>query len=599
MKRMKWLMLVATVAVPLFTGFAQTQAPQAPVTLSPAASEVAKLTQSGTSEDVLLAYVQNSTSSFSLTADQILYLRDIGVPNSAVTAMMTRDQVLRNQPQQYSYEQKQYGSTTPAPAAPVAAAPTPVAETPVAAPAPAATVATAPPPPPTAAPAPVYVSTPPPEVTSFYQDLSPYGTWVDLPGYGWCWQPTAVVANAGWRPYCDAGHWMWTDAGWYWVSDYSWGWAPFHYGRWHLHERCGWVWMPDRVWGPAWVSWRSYGDYCGWAPLPPRAVFDVGLGWSFNGVHVGVDFDFGLRADHFCFIGFGDFCSHDFRHHRLPPHEVTRVYNRTTIINNYVVNNRTIVNQGVKVERVAAATHTEIHKATIRDLPAGSSRASRVGVEKGAPVVYRPQLHTPAKPVNMVAQKVDVSHPVIQHTEVTTSRTVVKSAPAPARTSTPMAHESRQVETSKGTTRSFTEKATPARIESSAPKAHQATPSVSTTPAPSRTVEVPRAEPRVTTTSASAQPKAPVATRPSLEDTKPATQSVPNYKSTSQKPTYPLHTSPNTWNVANSPAQNAHSYYPKTYQQSAEVRSLPSANGRDSNPSSSSGANGPSRTHAN
>ena len=90
----------------------------------------------------------------------------------------------------------------------------------------------------------------------FYNNLSPYGTWVSLEGYGWCWQPRAVVISHGWRPYCDGGHWVYTDAGWFWQSDYSWGWAPFHYGRWYQHPRCGWVWTPDRVWGPAWVTWR-------------------------------------------------------------------------------------------------------------------------------------------------------------------------------------------------------------------------------------------------------------------------------------------------------------------------------------------------------
>ena len=100
----------------------------------------------------------------------------------------------------------------------------------------------------------------PPDVSYFYNDLSPYGSWVNLEGYGWCWQPRAVVVSPGWRPYCDGGYWVYSDAGWYWQSTYSWGWAPFHYGRWYAHPRCGWVWMPDRVWGPAWVTWRTGGD---------------------------------------------------------------------------------------------------------------------------------------------------------------------------------------------------------------------------------------------------------------------------------------------------------------------------------------------------
>src|SRR5262249_55422933 len=76
---------------------------------------------------------------------------------------------------------------------------------------------------------------PPTEVASdstFYSALSPYGNWMNVDGYGYCWQPTVVVVNSGWQPYYNCGRWIYTDCGWYWCSDYSWGWAPFHYGRW-------------------------------------------------------------------------------------------------------------------------------------------------------------------------------------------------------------------------------------------------------------------------------------------------------------------------------------------------------------------------------
>src|SRR5262249_29508598 len=359
-----------------------------PANISSATAEVIRLAESGTSEDVILTFIQNSTSSFNISADQILYLRDIGLSSQTITAMLNRDNVLRNQTQSYTYDQKVYPPTTQPQVAPAPiAAPT---EEPVA-PAPAPTVET---------PAPVYVSSPPAEVSYFYSDLAPYGTWVQLEGVGWCWQPRVVVTNHTSRPYCDSGHWVYTDAGWFWQSDYSWGWAPFHYGRWHLHPRCGWVWLPDRVWGPAWVIWRSEGDYCGWAPVPPHAVFDVSLGWCFNGVRVGVNFDFGLRPDHFTFIAVRDFHDHDFTHHRLPPTQVTKIYNHTTIINNYVVNNNTIVNQGIHVDRVAAATHTQVRQVHIRDVSADSPRPMPGhGSQKNDLVVYRPQLKAPAKSI--------------------------------------------------------------------------------------------------------------------------------------------------------------------------------------------------------
>ncbi len=371
----------------------------------------------------MLAYVQNSPAQFNLSTDQILYLRDIGIPSSVITAMLTRDSALRTQPQSqptYTYDQRAYPATVPPPP--------PVTPVPEPAPSVQPETATAPPPP-AQAPAPVYVSSPPPEVSYFYDSLSPYGTWIQLEGVGWCWQPRVVVVNRAWQPYCDAGHWIWTDAGWFWVSDYSWGWAPFHYGRWHHHASCGWVWLPDRVWGPSWVVWRSEGAHCGWAPLPPHSEFVVGVGWRFNGVAVGVNFDFGLHPEQFTFVAMNNFNHHDLGHYRLPPTEVTRIYNHTTIINNYTVNHTTIINHGVPVERVAAATHSDMRKVPIREAPASAGHAMPTqGMDRGKAVVYRTELKAPARTTGFVAQKVDDRHPVVQHAPVAPARSQSSSA---------------------------------------------------------------------------------------------------------------------------------------------------------------------------
>src|SRR5437870_3419052 len=396
------LACIASLTLPLLSGYAQpppTSIPSSPVpgqpaapvpaAVSPAAAEVLRLAESGVAEDIVMAYIQNSPAAFNLSADQILYVRDLGLSSQVITAMLNRDAALRSQPQPSQLAPEPEPEAAPAPTVPVEAPLTPP---------------------------PTEVTAPPPQVNYFYSELTPYGSWVVLDGVGWCWQPSAVVVNRGWRPYCDGGHWVYTDAGWFWQSEYSWGWAPFHYGRWQLHPRCGWVWTPDTVWGPSWVVWRNYGDYCGWAPLPPRAVFEVGFGWRFNGLHVGLNFDFGLRADHFTFIGLHDFNERDLHHHRLPPTEVTRVYNHTTIINNYTVNNTTIVNRGLPVERVASVAHTPVNRAPVRDLPASSGRAvaTRTATERGEPVVYRPHLAAPARTAPVAVQKVAERHPVIQ-----------------------------------------------------------------------------------------------------------------------------------------------------------------------------------------
>src|SRR5690606_99786 len=100
----------------------------------------------------------------------------------------------------------------------------------------------------------------------FYDELSPYGEWIDDSDYGYVWLPDV---GSNFRPYATNGHWINTEYGNTWVSDFDWGWAPFHYGRWHYSNRYGWGWVPGYEWGPAWVSWRHGSNQYGWAPLGP------------------------------------------------------------------------------------------------------------------------------------------------------------------------------------------------------------------------------------------------------------------------------------------------------------------------------------------
>jgi uncharacterized protein DUF6600 len=101
---------------------------------------------------------------------------------------------------------------------------------------------------------------------TFYDELSPYGQWVNDAQYGNVWVPNE---DGDFRPYGSRGHWVMTDYGNTWVSDDPWGWACYHYGRWTYDSYYGWVWIPGYEWAPAWVSWRYGGGYCGWAPLGP------------------------------------------------------------------------------------------------------------------------------------------------------------------------------------------------------------------------------------------------------------------------------------------------------------------------------------------
>ena len=332
--------------------------------------EVIKLADSGVDEGVMMAFVTNSTSPFNLGVEEILYLDDIGVSGLVVTAMMQRDQALK----------ELFANGAPAPASQFALEPGPptqYAPQPAAAPAPPEMA-------PGAAPPADYASEnypPPPAAdagySTFYGSLAPYGTWVDVAGYGPCWQPTVVIANPVWQPYCDGGRWVYTDCGWYWLSGYSWGWAPFHYGRWFQHNRLGWCWAPDTVWGPSWVCWRYSGSYCGWAPLPPGAWYRAGAGLTFRGHAVSGTVGFGLGVKSYAFVDVNHFRDHPLNRHVLPPQQAAQVYNRTTVSATIVGNNSRVINSGIPVGQVAAATRTAIHTVAIREMNIPAARGAR------------------------------------------------------------------------------------------------------------------------------------------------------------------------------------------------------------------------------
>jgi hypothetical protein len=114
----------------------------------------------------------------------------------------------------------------------------------------------------------------------FYDELSPYGLWIEYPGYGYVWIPKGYP---GFCPYGTAGHWVITDHGWAWDSDYPWGWAPFHYGRWDFDNIYGWFWIPGNEWGPAWVLWNKSPCHDGWTPLKPGDSLSTTFGSDFHG----------------------------------------------------------------------------------------------------------------------------------------------------------------------------------------------------------------------------------------------------------------------------------------------------------------------------
>jgi hypothetical protein len=112
-------------------------------------------------------------------------------------------------------------------------------------------------------------------------DLSYYGNWYNLPGYGPLWQP--YNAGLGWSPF-SYGYWSWyPGCGYTWVSGYPWGWLPYRFGAWTWVPGWGWGWMPGSRWGgwrPVPLIVRAPNGFVAPRPpaLPNRPITAVGTG---------------------------------------------------------------------------------------------------------------------------------------------------------------------------------------------------------------------------------------------------------------------------------------------------------------------------------
>jgi hypothetical protein len=81
-------------------------------------------------------------------------------------------------------------------------------------------------------------------------DLNYYGSYYNVPGYGYLWQP--YFTGVGWSPFSN-GAWCWYPGyGYTWVSAYPWGWMPYRYGTWLFVPNYGWAWQPG-----GWNTWNT------------------------------------------------------------------------------------------------------------------------------------------------------------------------------------------------------------------------------------------------------------------------------------------------------------------------------------------------------
>ena len=221
---------------------------------------------------------------------------------------------------------------------------------------------------------------------TFYRKLEPYGAWRETSDYGYVFQPREAEESRSWRPYTD-GRWVYTDAGWTWVSEESFGWATYHYGRWVRLRQVGWVWVPGEEWAPAWVSWRTSKDYVGWAPLPPEARFD-----RRRGIHNWADNYYDIGPDQYAFVPSNELGSPRLQRAVVPVERNVTIVNETTNVTNITYNNTTIVNMGPNYDELRSRTQQPIERYHLErrtEMTGGTSQPIVRGeiIEMSAPVI--------------------------------------------------------------------------------------------------------------------------------------------------------------------------------------------------------------------
>lgn len=209
----------------------------------------------------------------------------------------------------------------------------------------------------------------------FYDELSPYGEWVDYPRYGYVWIPDA---GPDFMPYSTQGQWIYTDYGWTWVSNYEWGWAPFHYGRWDYDNYYGWLWVPDNQWGPSWVTWVRSDGYYGWQPMQP-------------GISISLSFGRDYRSDynHWTFVRDRDFERSDMQRYYVNRSDNDRIMQNYTVINqtyNDRSRNTTYIS-GPAREDVQRVTGKKVRPVAIRE----NERPGQV-LNNNQLQIYRPNI---------------------------------------------------------------------------------------------------------------------------------------------------------------------------------------------------------------
>ena len=155
--------------------------------------EVVTMSTSGVAEDVIKTYVDTSPSTFNLTPQSIVRLKDLNVSGNVIAAMLKHDKVLRDNANMPASSQPIPGMNEPQPGNIPNAQPSDGG----------------------------YGDQQlPPD---YYNQLAAYGNWNYMPDYGWGWQPDSSF----WPDYASSGYpWGWLNSGWGFWPGFGWSWFP-------------------------------------------------------------------------------------------------------------------------------------------------------------------------------------------------------------------------------------------------------------------------------------------------------------------------------------------------------------------------------------
>jgi len=102
----------------IITNKAEGQATARTPYLSAGLPEVVKMHKAGVDATVLLAFIQNSPVAYNPSAKEIIYLRDSGISNEVISALLRRGGELRERAAEAQREERRTGPPPVAPAAP-------------------------------------------------------------------------------------------------------------------------------------------------------------------------------------------------------------------------------------------------------------------------------------------------------------------------------------------------------------------------------------------------------------------------------------------------------------------------------------------------